>query len=285
VVQYLGGIAFPERRVPAERDLSPATRLRIERARLLAAAGFEDLAEGELRFGGRHDGQPHLLAMELARTASSAYVGLRYMKSFAPDYLSTPFDQMPRRFWELLFPMPYRTDLVRNARLQNLDPYIVAALIRQESEFNPKALSHKNAYGLTQLIPATGRQMARRNGVRRFRTSMLFQPATNLKLGTGYLRSMLDEWGGKWEQTLASYNAGKTHVEEWVTWNSFQEPAEFVETIPFTETREYVQAVLRNAAIYRRLYEASGTAQVSAGKESKGAARRAGKKNRSRAAL
>jgi soluble lytic murein transglycosylase len=127
--------------------------------------------------------------------------------------------------------------------------------------------------------------MARRNGVRRFRTSMLFQPATNLKLGTGYLRSMLDEWGGKWEQTLASYNAGKTHVEEWVTWNSFQEPAEFVETIPFTETREYVQAVLRNAAIYRRLYEASGTAQVSAGKESKGAARRAGKKNRSRAAL
>ena len=283
-VQYLGGIAFPERRVPAERELSPATVLRIDRARLLAAAGFEDLAESELRFGARHDGQPHLLAMELARTASSPYVGLRYMKSFAPDYLSTPFDQMPRRFWELLFPMPYRSDLVRNAKLQNLDPYIVAALIRQESEFNPKALSHKNAYGLTQLIPATGRQMARRDGVRRFRTSMLFQPSTNLKLGTGYLRSMLDEWGGKWEETLASYNAGKTHVQEWATWNSFQEPAEFVETIPFTETREYVQAVLRNAAIYRRLYEASGTAQASATKESKGAARRAGKKNRSRSA-
>jgi soluble lytic murein transglycosylase len=260
VAQYLNGIAFAERRVPADRELSPATRFRIERARLLSTAGLSDLAEGELRFGARTDGQPHLLAMELARTASSPYMGLRYMKSFAPDYLSTPFDQMPRRFWELLFPLPYQTDLVRNAKLQNLDPYIVAALIRQESEFNPGAISHKSAYGLTQLMPATGRQLARRNGVRRFRTSMLFQPATNLQLGSRYLRSMLDQCGGKWEETLASYNAGKTRVDEWITWSSFQEPAEFVETIPFTETREYVQAVLRNAAIYRRLYAAAASA-------------------------
>ena len=71
---------------------------------------------------------------------------------------------------------------------------------------------------------------------------------------------MLDEWNGKWEETLASYNAGKNHVVEWQTWNSFQEPAEFVETIPFTETREYVQAVLRNAAIYHRLYGTSAAA-------------------------
>jgi soluble lytic murein transglycosylase len=258
IAQFLNGIAFAERRVPAERELSSTTQLRIERARLLAAAGLPELAESELRFGARNDGQPHLLAVELARTAPSAYLGLRYMKSFAPDYLATPIDQMPRRFWELLFPVPYQKDLVRNAKLQNLDACVVAALIRQESEFNPAAISRKNAYGLTQLMPATGRQLARRNGVRRFRTSMLFQPATNLQLGERYLRSMLDQWGGKWEETLASYNAGKTHVDEWLGWNySFQEPAEFVETIPFTETREYVQAVLRNAAIYRRLYGTS----------------------------
>jgi hypothetical protein len=89
------------------------------------------------------------------------------MKSFAPDYLATPIDQMPRRFWELLFPVPYQKDLVRNAKLQNLDACMVAALIRQESEFNPGAISRKNAYGLTQIMPATGRQLARRNGVRR----------------------------------------------------------------------------------------------------------------------
>jgi soluble lytic murein transglycosylase len=280
VVQSLARIEFPARRVPAEREPSAVTRLRIERAHLLAVAGLQDLAESELRFGARHDGQPQLLAMELARTADSPYQGLRYMKSFAPDYLATPFDQMPRRFWELLFPMPYQKDLVKNAKLQNLDPYVVAALIRQESEFNPKAISHKNAYGLTQLLPATGRQMAKKNGVRRFRTSMLFQPATNLQLGSRYLRSMLDEWGGKWEETLASYNAGKTRVDDWVNWGSFQEPAEFVESIPFTETREYVQAVLRNAAIYRRLYGTSPPASEDA--PAKSPARRTGKRSRTR---
>ena len=85
---------------------------------------------------------------------------------------------------------------------------------------------------------------------------MLFQPSTNLRLGTTYLRSLLDQWDGKWEQTLASYNAGKTHVNEWIKWADFQEPAEFVETIPFNETRDYVQSVLRNAAAYRRIYGA-----------------------------
>ncbi len=278
VAEYLAGIEFPVRRVTPEGEPNAVTRLRIERGRLLAAAGLQDLAESELRFGARHDGQPELLAMELARTADSPYERLRYMKSFAPDYLATPFDQMPRRFWELLFPLPYQSDLVRNAKAQNLDPYIVAALIRQESEFNPKAISPKSACGLTQIMPATGRQLARKNGVRRFRTSMLFQPSTNLKLGSRYLRNILDEWGGKWEETLASYNAGKTHVEDWVNWSSFQEPAEFVETIPFTETREYVQAVLRNAAIYRRLY---GT-EAAASSESK-SARRSRNRSKSRA--
>ena len=259
VIGFLGGIGLQERKGAPALEASPATKLRIERARLLETAGFSDLAESELRFGARNDGQPLLLAMELARSASAPYMSLHYMKTLAPDYLATPFECMPRRFWELLFPMPYQRDLVTNARLQNLDPYMVAALVRQESEFNPAAVSHKSAYGLTQIMPATGRQLARRTGLRRFRKSMLLQPATNLKLGSKYLRSMLDEWGGKWEETLASYNAGKSRVDEWLSWDVYREPAEFVETIPFTETRDYVQAVLRNAAMYRRLY---GTAAI-----------------------
>jgi len=254
VIEFLGGIGLQERKESPALEASPATKLRIERARLLETGGFSDLAESELRFGARNDGQPLLLAMELARSAKAPYMSLHYMKTLAPDYLATPFERMPRRFWELLFPMPYQRDLVTNARLQNLDPYMVAALVRQESEFNPAAVSHKSAYGLTQIMPATGRQLARRTGVRRFRKSMLLQPATNLKLGSKYLRSMLDEWGGKWEETLASYNAGKSRVDEWLSWDVYREPAEFVETIPFTETRDYVQAVLRNAAMYRRLY-------------------------------
>ena len=133
----------------------------------------------------------------------------------------------PEKFWKLAFPLPYRTALESNSRARGLDPYIVAALIRQESEFNPKAISWAKAYGLTQVLPSTGRQLSRRVGMTRFSPSMLFEPEINLKLGTYYLKSLLDQQDGKWEQTLASYNAGKSRADEWATWASFREPAEY----------------------------------------------------------
>jgi soluble lytic murein transglycosylase len=254
VIQFLQGIPFPEPK-PVSAGPTAATSLRIERSRLLRIAGFDDLADSELRFGAKTDGQAHLLAMELARQADTPHQGLRYMKSLAPDYLYLGFEDAPVRFWQLLYPFPYRSTVVSNARQRSLDPFILAGLVRQESEFNPQAVSHANAYGLTQVVPATGRLLARKAGLRRFRANMLFQPETNLKLGSFYLRSMLDQWGGNWEQTLAAYNAGPNRVAEWLTWANYAEPAEFVETIPFTETREYVQSVLRNAAMYKRIYE------------------------------
>jgi soluble lytic murein transglycosylase len=83
---------------------------------------------------------------------------------------------------------------------------------------------------------------------------MLYQPATNLRLGTIYLRMLLDGFDGRWEDTLAAYNAGKSRAVAWRTWADFREPAEFVESIPFTETHDYVQGVMRNAELYRKLY-------------------------------
>jgi soluble lytic murein transglycosylase len=154
----------------------------------------------------------------------------------------------------LLFPLPYRTDLLQCAHEREIDPYLLAGLIRQESEFNPQAVSPAKAYGLTQVRPATGRQYAREAGVQRFTTRALYQPAVNLKIGGSILRGMLNHNNGNLEQTLAAYNAGPARVAEWLTWNTYREPAEFVESIPFTETRDYVQAVLRNAEMYRRLY-------------------------------
>ena len=258
--QFLRLIAFPPRRpaVPSEPDSE--TALRIARARLLQSAGLPDLAQAELRFGVRNGGQPYLLAMELARTAGTPHERLHNIKVAAPDYLSMSLEDAPPAFWQLLFPLPYEKDLVRSAQQQSLDPYMMAALIRQESEFDPQALSPKHAYGLTQVEPATGRALARRAGIKRFSNRSLFQPAINLKLGAYYLRALLDQWGGKWEQTLASYNAGKSRVNDWIAWNQYQEPAEFVESIPFTETREYVEAVLRNATVYRQLYASKAPA-------------------------
>jgi soluble lytic murein transglycosylase len=175
------------------------------------------------------------------------------MKSFSADYLSLALDKAPVKFWQMLFPLPYKDDVFVNARERGLDPWDVAALIRQESEFNPKAVSPANARGLAQVMPATGRQLSRQLKMR-YRTAMLFTPDTNLKLGTYYLRQLSDELQGKWEAVLASYNAGKSHVNTWLASSNFREPAEFVESIPFNETRVYVQSVMRNAEVYRKLY-------------------------------
>jgi soluble lytic murein transglycosylase len=99
-----------------------------------------------------------------------------------------------------------------------------------------------------QVLPSTGRSM----GIRP--ASRLFEPQVNLRAGTRHLKAMLDSFDGRLEPTLAAYNAGRSRPVAWLNWGEFREPAEFIETIPFTETRTYVQVVLRNAEIYRRLY-------------------------------
>jgi soluble lytic murein transglycosylase len=253
-VQFLSRVKQPQP-APLPSETTRPTALRIERSRQLRAAGLDDLADNELRFGARTDGQPQLLGLEIAAGESEApYIGLRAMKALGGDYLSLPLDRAPRRYWEALFPLPYRSELEGAARRQGIDPFLFAGLIRQESEFNPGALSPANAYGLTQVRPGTGRDFARRAGVERFTTRSLLEPGPSLRIGATVLRSMIDQNGGRLEPTLAAYNAGPLRAAEWVKWGNWREPAEFIESIPFTETRDYVQAVLRNADIYRRLY-------------------------------
>ncbi len=105
-----------------------------------------------------------------------------------------------------------------------------------------------------QVLPSTGRSLARQTRSGRFRDALLYPPEYNLRLGTYYFRARLDEFQGDVEATLAAYNGGKSRAVVWATWGPFREPAEFIETIPFTETRNYVQIVLANAEMYRWLY-------------------------------
>ena len=245
---------------PAHRDFSAttpnaATEQRIERARLLNAAGLPDTAEAEIRFGAKAETeQPQLLALELAASADTPFRALRIMKSLSGDYLSLPLENASIKFWQMLFPLPYKDEVFDNARARGLDPFFVAGLIRQESEFNPVAKSRASAYGLMQLLPATGRMLGQKEGMRAVPSSLLLNPGVSIRLGTEYLRGQLESWGGDWFRTLAAYNAGPGRVHQWLNWANFREPIEFVESIPFTETREYVQAVLRNADMYRELY-------------------------------
>jgi len=240
---------------PEERVLQ-----RILRARLLNSAALFEWTARELRFGASQDGQPHVLALELARTAAArqAYAeAVRHIKGVFPAYLQIPLEAAPHEFWRLAFPIPYRTQLERYARIHRLDLYLLAGLIRQESEFDPRAVSRAGARGLMQVMPSTGKMLSRQLRLGTFRTSSLFQPDYNLRLGSYYFRRLLEEHNNSLEAALASYNAGKRRTEEWLTWAHYQEPAEFIETIPITETRTYIQAVLRNAWLYRRIYKAS----------------------------
>lgn len=252
---FLASLHFAQP-TPLPAQPNAATALRIDRSRLLRSAGLSDLADKELRFGARTDAQPPLIALELAAEADAPYLGLQAMKAFASDYLNRPIADGPRQFWEYLFPLPFRADLTAGAQAHHLDPYLVAGLIRQESEFNPGAVSPAKADGLMQVRYGTAREIARAAGIARLTPAMLFQPATNLKLGTAIFRSMLDANGDSLERTLAAYNAGPRHAADWWSWNNYREPAEFVESIPFTETRDYVQAVIRNGEMYRRIYAA-----------------------------
>jgi soluble lytic murein transglycosylase len=255
VAAWLKDLEWPEPRDFTSVEPTPATRLRIDRGRMLMAAGVPDLADAELRFGAKTGNeQTHLLAIELARSMPSPFHSLRIMKSFIADYLAIPFDNAPLKFWQMLFPLPYRDDVVKNAKSHALDPWLVAALIRQETEFNPDAHSRANAYGLMQLLLPTGRMVGRQIGITVSSSRTLLNPGVSIELGTQYLRSQLDNWNGDLSQTLAAYNAGPGRVKEWQSWGTWREPAEFVESIPFNETREYVQAVLRNADVYRTVY-------------------------------
>ncbi len=257
VSQFLRAVAFPARARTLKFDPDATTKARLERARMLNSADLEEWAEGELRFGAQNETQPHIFALELA-ILSSRRAGpdqaMRYIKRYASGYLYMPVESAPLDFWKFAFPIPYRSDLERYSKQNGLDPFLMAALIRQESEFNPTVVSRANARGLTQIMPSTGRELSRRLKIAPYTTAKLFEPGMNLQLGTFYLKSIADGLGGRWEAALAAYNAGLSRAHSWLSWGEFREPAEFIETVPFTETREYIQTVLRNADMYRRLY-------------------------------
>jgi soluble lytic murein transglycosylase len=175
------------------------------------------------------------------------------LKRAHPEWLSEAGDRLPTEMWHILFPIRYEEELRREAAEKGLDASLVAALILQESSFDAAALSRAGARGLMQVMPATGRRIARAKGVR-FRRAGLHDPATSLDFGTHYLRQMSDRYEGDVEKVLAAYNAGPNRVDAWLAERPGLSGEEFVESIPFTETRQYVMIVLANREHYRRLY-------------------------------
>jgi soluble lytic murein transglycosylase len=236
-------------------DTPPEDNLRVEKARLLENGGLLDFAVRELKAAAADD-KGSWLPAEIARMYQDVGrydIAVETLKRAIPNYFAVDLPAMPRAYWEALFPKPYWPDLKKFSSANGLDPYLVASLIRQESEFNPNAVSNKNALGLMQLLPKVGKGVAKQQKLKHFSPPQLFTPAINLQLGTRYFRSMVDQFGG-FEYALAAYNAGDDRVKDWQSTGKYRDVQEFVESIPFTETREYVQAIMRNANVYRQLY-------------------------------
>ncbi len=249
---------LPAPNTPPRAWDAPADNVRVQKAHLLENAAMFDFAVNELKSAA--SGNPPWLANELAALYADqgSYIrAIESLKRAVPGYFSAEINQIPRPVWEGLFPRPYWDDLKRGSTQNRLDPHLVASLIRQESEFNPQAISRANAMGLMQLLPGVGKGMAKELKIRHFSTDALLTPTTNLQLGTRYFKHMVDHYDGQVEYALAAYNAGTDRVDDWRKNGNFKSVEEFVESIPFTETREYVQAIMRNAVLYKLLYPRS----------------------------
>jgi len=233
----------------------PTDELHEQKAELLGNGGLVDFAVRELQAAAAKEGGSWAPAETAQLYVETGHYdrAIEFMKRSAPNYFALDIPDLPRKYWEALFPKPYWSDLKRSSSENGLDPYLVASLIRQESEFNPNAVSRANAVGLMQLLPKTGKAVAKEEKLKRYNASQLYTPAVNMQLGTRYFKGMVDKFGS-FEYALAAYNAGSDRVEEWLGQGKYRDPQEFVESIPFTETREYVQAIMRNAGVYRQLY-------------------------------
>ena len=237
----------------------------LARLAALHRAGLTDEWKQELDWQMRRlDSRPGaLLALaEGLRDAGQPVEGIRLGRAL----LERRGGEWDARLLRVVFPFPFRDLLEDEADRVDVDPYLLAGLVRQESSFNPRARSWVGATGLSQIMPATGQWLATGAGVSNFDPSLLTVPEINLRMGARYLRDQLRRYGGKRDLALAAYNAGPGRADRWRRELGYGgDPDAFRERIPFAETREYVQLVLRNSVVYRRLYGGDRSPGLSAG--------------------
>jgi soluble lytic murein transglycosylase len=245
--------AAPELR-SFDQPLSAKAQERQARARVLNDIAFDASAELEYRAAYSDARAPQLLIAAAASAINAGHyaAGMVAMRQAIPQLEARRVAEIPTDVWRTAFPLPYESTVRVNASRNQLDPMLMAGLIRQESAFEANAMSRVGAMGLMQVMPATAHKLTRQLRIRYSRTR-LTDPGYNLQLGARYLANLIQQLGTP-EAALAAYNAGEDRVAQWTAGQNYLETAEFVESIPFTETREYVQIVIRNADVYRKIY-------------------------------
>ena len=239
---------------PFDEPIPTTVEDRWARAMALRMIGFDASAESELKAAYFATASPRFLveAAQAAFDQGHFAAGMAYGRLAVPNFDARKIDELPKSVWKALYPLPYEATLRREAARNNFDPMLAAGLIRQESTFQADSVSPRNAVGLMQVLPTTGRLLAKQLKVRYAKTK-LFEPEYNIELGMLYIAGLVRATGEP-EYALAAFNAGEDRIAAWRAERNYEEIPELVESIPFTETREYVQIVLRNAEVYRMVY-------------------------------
>jgi peptidoglycan lytic transglycosylase len=245
----------------AEETAGPAEAARLQKAEQLSAVAWDEAAHAELdRALDTKSTSPrlNLAKAQLYRARNDNVQAFNVLRRSFPDYSQMDPEELTQAEWDVFYPLAFWDAIKQEANARTLDPYTVAGLIRQESVFNPRAVSHSDAYGLMQLLIPTAQLTAKRYGVDAAITTetLLSDPRLNIRLGTSYLKDQLDKYG-RIEYVAAAYNAGPGRVVQWRASLPLQMD-EWAEAIPFRETRGYVQGVVRNMLQYRRLYDEQG---------------------------
>ncbi|MDI3533889.1 MAG: soluble lytic murein transglycosylase [Thermosediminibacterales bacterium] len=158
-------------------------------------------------------------------------------------------------FLKKRYPLKYATQIFHYSGENRLDPYLVASVILEESKFNPRAVSSKGAIGLMQIMPDTGKWVAEQININNYNSDMLFDPETNIKIGTWHLANLMEEFNGELVLVMAAYNGGSGNVNQWLQEKTYSRDGKTLKHIPFKETRDYVKKIKKTYEIYKKLYE------------------------------
>jgi soluble lytic murein transglycosylase len=224
--------------------------------RALLSAGLYADAVAELRRVQRDRGTSPIVEATIAYALNrqgQLRPGITAMRRAYPEFMAAGGEALPEPIMEVIFPIDYWDLILDGATRHRLDPFLMAALIAQESTFDAGIRSVANAWGLMQVIPGTGRRYATKLGIRPFSTARLTNPDVNVRIGMAYFADLMDQFGDA-APALAAYNAGESRVDRWLAERPGFDRDEFVDDIPFPETRNYVKRVLGTAEDYRQLY-------------------------------
>lgn len=230
--------------------------LHLDKCKALMDLGFREDASVELSMAeARCTDKGTLLEIARLMTRTGAYnKAQRIVMNSFQEFLEDDRGQPDKEIWTLAFPAGFSEDVRIYAYKNSLNPFLIHAIIKEESAYRTDVVSRAGAIGLMQLMPSTGSNISRETGFKDYSTPALYKSEVNISLGSSYLKKLVESSKGKIPLAIASYNAGPNAVSSWISTYGTDEMDEFIERIPYSETRNYVKKVLRSYEVYERLY-------------------------------